>query len=265
MSQTKPRLKQHERPIVLAQQLRESPGSDWHRLIIAALSDLISDVAESFLVAFVPVVRGGAAQEDRLVTIGATIHQEIMRMAGPWSFEASRHAVEQALRDARPNEPVPDTRREMAFAAAWCQAMGWPPGTEREWLDSNRSKLRPAIAALGTIESPVSEAVPKELELLAPIAGAVAALRKDTARIIALLERTPENSARVKAMATQITEMEFSIRVRNCLGNNKITHAGQLTELTAKELRRIPNIGRVSVNEIRQELARLGLSLKGEP
>jgi len=56
-----------------------------------------------------------------------------------------------------------------------------------------------------------------------------------------------------------IDEFEFSVRASNCLRNEGIIYLGDLVQKSEAELRRSPNLGNKSVNEIKAVLASLGL------
>ena len=55
--------------------------------------------------------------------------------------------------------------------------------------------------------------------------------------------------------ATQLEDLELSVRTANCLQNAGIETVAQLAEKTENELRKIKNFGQKSINEIRQLLA----------
>jgi DNA-directed RNA polymerase alpha subunit len=56
--------------------------------------------------------------------------------------------------------------------------------------------------------------------------------------------------------------LEISVRGYNCLKNEGINCIGDLIKYTQNELAKIPNYGIKSLNELKIELLRLGLSLK---
>ena len=58
-----------------------------------------------------------------------------------------------------------------------------------------------------------------------------------------------------------IGELELSVRSMNGLKLEGFKTVGDLTKSTKQYLRRIPNIGKMSVNEIREALKNLGLEL----
>lgn len=59
-----------------------------------------------------------------------------------------------------------------------------------------------------------------------------------------------------------IEELELSVRSFNCLKRAGIDSIGQLTERTEEDMMKVRNLGRKSLDEVKQKLAALGLSLK---
>ena len=59
-----------------------------------------------------------------------------------------------------------------------------------------------------------------------------------------------------------IEEMDFSVRSYNCLKREAITTVGQLVERSEDDLLDIRNFGQKSIDEVKQKLAELGLTLK---
>ncbi|RZJ17506.1 MAG: DNA-directed RNA polymerase subunit alpha, partial [Brevundimonas sp.] len=55
--------------------------------------------------------------------------------------------------------------------------------------------------------------------------------------------------------------LELSVRSANCLKNDNIVYIGDLIQKTEGEMLRTPNFGRKSLNEIKEVLATMGLSL----
>jgi DNA-directed RNA polymerase subunit alpha len=58
-----------------------------------------------------------------------------------------------------------------------------------------------------------------------------------------------------------VNEIELSVRAANCLNNANITTVGQLAMKTEQEMLKYRNFGKKSLNEIKEKLAGLGLSL----
>ncbi len=58
-----------------------------------------------------------------------------------------------------------------------------------------------------------------------------------------------------------VEELELSVRANNCLRNANITTIGELVQKTEAELMKTKNFGKKSLQEIKDELTRLGLSL----
>jgi DNA-directed RNA polymerase subunit alpha len=59
----------------------------------------------------------------------------------------------------------------------------------------------------------------------------------------------------------KVDELELSVRSANCLKNDNIVYIGDLVQKTEQEMLRTPNFGRKSLNEIKEVLATMGLSL----
>ncbi|MFO0417598.1 MAG: DNA-directed RNA polymerase subunit alpha, partial [Pseudomonadota bacterium] len=59
----------------------------------------------------------------------------------------------------------------------------------------------------------------------------------------------------------RIDELELSVRSANCLENADIKYIGELVQKTEAEMLRTKNFGRKSLNEIKEILAEMGLSL----
>ena len=70
-----------------------------------------------------------------------------------------------------------------------------------------------------------------------------------------------------KLLNMSVNEIELSVRAANCLNNANITTVGQLAMKTEGEMLKYRNFGKKSLNEIKEKLAALGLSLgmKFEP
>jgi len=58
-----------------------------------------------------------------------------------------------------------------------------------------------------------------------------------------------------------VNEIELSVRAANCLNNANITTVGQLAMKTEAEMLKYRNFGKKSLNEIKEKLAALGLTL----
>jgi DNA-directed RNA polymerase subunit alpha len=58
-----------------------------------------------------------------------------------------------------------------------------------------------------------------------------------------------------------VNEIELSVRAANCLNNANITSVGQLAMKSEAEMLKYRNFGKKSLNEIKDKLQQLGLSL----
>jgi DNA-directed RNA polymerase subunit alpha len=70
-----------------------------------------------------------------------------------------------------------------------------------------------------------------------------------------------EKSRMKKLLNMSVNEIELSVRAANCLNNANITTVGQLAMKTEAEMLKYRNFGKKSLNEIKEKLAVLNLSL----
>jgi DNA-directed RNA polymerase subunit alpha len=70
-----------------------------------------------------------------------------------------------------------------------------------------------------------------------------------------------EKSRMKKLLNMSVNEIELSVRAANCLNNANITTVGQLAMKTEAEMLKYRNFGKKSLNEIKEKLAALQLSL----
>src|SRR5882724_8331562 len=70
-----------------------------------------------------------------------------------------------------------------------------------------------------------------------------------------------EKSKMKKLLNMSVNEIELSVRAANCLNNANITTVGQLAMKTEAEMLKYRNFGKKSLNEIKEKLAALGLTL----
>ena len=64
-----------------------------------------------------------------------------------------------------------------------------------------------------------------------------------------------------KLLSMSVNEIELSVRAANCLNNANITTVGQLAMKSEGEMLKYRNFGKKSLNEIKDKLSNLGLSL----
>jgi DNA-directed RNA polymerase subunit alpha len=100
--------------------------------------------------------------------------------------------------------------------------------------------------------------------------GLGAKLIKDHMAIFINFEEQPEvEEAKVdkevekinENLARSVEELELSVRSYNCLKNANIKTIGELVQKTEQEMLKTKNFGRKSLNEIKEILANMGLSL----
>jgi DNA-directed RNA polymerase subunit alpha len=77
-----------------------------------------------------------------------------------------------------------------------------------------------------------------------------------------LSELPPEDAARQRLLETRVDDLDFSVRTMNCLRREGIAAVGQLIERSDADLMAVRNFGRKSLQEVKDKLATLGLSLR---
>jgi DNA-directed RNA polymerase subunit alpha len=70
-----------------------------------------------------------------------------------------------------------------------------------------------------------------------------------------------EKNKMKKLLNMSVNEIELSVRAANCLNNANITTVGQLAMKSEAEMLKYRNFGKKSLNEIKDKLTSLGLSL----
>src|SRR4051795_11751442 len=75
------------------------------------------------------------------------------------------------------------------------------------------------------------------------------------------LKQDDDKSKMKKLLNMSVNEIELSVRAANCLNNANITTVGQLAMKTEAEMLKYRNFGKKSLNEIKEKLAALNLSL----
>jgi DNA-directed RNA polymerase subunit alpha len=100
--------------------------------------------------------------------------------------------------------------------------------------------------------------------------GYAAKLLKDHMSIFINFEEVAEQTEEVsergmdkmgEVLNRSVEELELSVRSYNCLKNANIQSIGELVQKTEAEMLRTKNFGRKSLNEIKEILANMGLSL----
>ena len=74
-------------------------------------------------------------------------------------------------------------------------------------------------------------------------------------------QKDDEKAKLKKLLNMSVNEIELSVRAANCLNNANITTVGQLAMKTEAEMLKYRNFGKKSLNEIKDKLQTLGLSL----
>src|SRR6266699_4426712 len=76
------------------------------------------------------------------------------------------------------------------------------------------------------------------------------------------VDKQDEEKTKLKKLLNMsVNEIELSVRAANCLNNANITTVGQLGMKTEQEMLKYRNFGKKSLNEIKEKLSALGLTL----
>ena len=67
--------------------------------------------------------------------------------------------------------------------------------------------------------------------------------------------------AKLNRLGEAVDDLELTVRSANCLKAENIYYIGDLIQRTETELLKTPNLGRKSLNEIKEVLAAMGLHL----
>src|SRR6188768_98686 len=77
-----------------------------------------------------------------------------------------------------------------------------------------------------------------------------------------VVDKQDEEKTKMKKLLNMsVNEIELSVRAANCLNNANITTVGQLAMKSESEMLKYRNFGKKSLNEIKDKLAALGLTL----
>ena len=102
------------------------------------------------------------------------------------------------------------------------------------------------------------EAVRQSARILMDQLSVFAALEGSTETIEAPARGTPQIDP---ILLRPVDDLELTVRSANCLKAENIYYIGDLIQRTENELLKTPNLGRKSLNEIKEVLAARGLTL----
>ena len=78
---------------------------------------------------------------------------------------------------------------------------------------------------------------------------------------VGVQQHDEERNELKKTLGMSVNEIELSVRAANCLNNANITFVGQLAQKSEADMLKYRNFGKKSLNEIKDKLRDLGLSL----
>jgi DNA-directed RNA polymerase subunit alpha len=83
----------------------------------------------------------------------------------------------------------------------------------------------------------------------------------DSTNGLAIMIESPDNNPHEKMKMT-IEELELSVRSFNCLKRANINTVEELTQRSEEDMMKVRNLGRKSLEEVRQKLEELNLDFK---
>jgi len=86
-------------------------------------------------------------------------------------------------------------------------------------------------------------------------------IEDDEDEVVPVVVDDAEREAFVEKLGRSVDEMELSVRSYNCLKNANIRTIGELVQKSESEMLKTKNFGRKSLNEIKEILSGMGLSL----
>lgn len=138
---------------------------------------------------------------------------------------------------------------------------------DMEFLDAVECFAKGAIVALNPAECVlITKALYSYLDVVrAESPLSVHSTERAIQRIVDWKMRPSMTALTDPAILTkEINEMELTVRASNCLKSIGIKSIGELIGFSEEELYATRRIGHKSINQIKEELAKLGLSLKDE-
>jgi DNA-directed RNA polymerase subunit alpha len=88
---------------------------------------------------------------------------------------------------------------------------------------------------------------------------------RDSVEARSILEGIGSDADRRKILQKPLTDLELSVRSRHCMNVLGLKSIGELVQKSEAELMTIKNFGQTSLNEVKQKLAELGLTLAPSP
>ncbi|NPV71802.1 MAG: DNA-directed RNA polymerase subunit alpha [Firmicutes bacterium] len=161
-----------------------------------------------------------------------------------------------ADRNKRPDQPIGVIPVDSIFTPV--KRVNYTVEDTRVGHVTNFDRLTLEVWTNATIrpEDAVSMAARVLIEHLDLFAG----LTQESAGVEMVVER--EQDERNHYLDMPIEELDLSVRSFNCLKRAGINTVGQLIEKTDEEMIKVRNLGKKSLEEVKQKLAALGLSLR---
>ena len=187
--------------------------------------------------------------ETHIATVsqGATLRMSVMVKAGRGYVSSDRNRVE--------GTPMGTIFIDSIFSPI--RRVNHVVTNARVGQRTDYDKLTMEIWTNGSIDprSAIAQAAHIMLDQLQVFVGEGLIVEEEAPRIEEPRKKFNENLFR------RIDEIELSVRSANCLENADIKYIGELVQRTEAEMLRTKNFGRKSLNEIKEILTEMGLSL----
>lgn len=188
----------------------------------------------------------------------ATIADDDASLNIEMTVEIGKGYVLPDKQERRENQPIGIIPVGSAFTPV--RKVNYTVEATRVGFKTDYERLTLEITTNGTISpseamSEAASILMQQLEMFVDYKGA---------RAVTLVEAGEFGGGRhPEAPDARIDELEFSVRTLNCLKKAGIVTVRDLVQTSEADLMQIRNFGRKSLEEVRERLAHLGLSLKG--
>ncbi|HEY3315398.1 MAG TPA: DNA-directed RNA polymerase subunit alpha [Bacillota bacterium] len=176
------------------------------------------------------------------------------RLVAEMTVERGRGYVS-ADRNKKPDQPIGVIPMDSIFTPIY--KVNYTVEATRVGQITNYDKLTLEVWTDGSVRP--DEGVSLGARILSEHLGLFVGLTEDQSRGEIMVEKAEDD--RQKVLDMLIEELDLSVRSYNCLKRAGINTVGELTGKTENEMIKVRNLGKKSLEEVKQKLASLGLSL----
>jgi DNA-directed RNA polymerase subunit alpha len=211
------------------------------------------------------------AEGEREITAGDIISDADIEILNPWlhiatldrnarlmmelTVEKGRGYVS-AERNKRPDQPIGVIPVDSVFTPV--KRVNYTVEDTRVGQVTNYDKLTLEVWTNGAVRP--DEAVGMAARILTDHLSLFVGLTRESGDMEIMVEK--EGGEVDRTLEMPIEELDLSVRSFNCLKRAGINTVGQLIEKTDEEMIKVRNLGKKSLEEVKQKLGALGLSLK---